>query len=479
MSNSSPKKARNVILILTDQQHYRTLGVTGATVARTPNIDRLASQGVCFDNHIVTNPVCSPSRGSLMTGLLPSQNGLWSNGCALPTHHRTIASTMCDHGWQTAHFGKLHLVPIISRTEPHPAYGFETCEVAEGDQQLLDDAYFRWLRKSDPDLFVRYVDEMFTKGHDKAYTSVMPQESHLSTWVTARATQWLADRRDRQKPFFLSVGYFDPHHAFNPCEPFASQFADVDVQMPHFQEGAIDSKPPQYAERFENMKNTTRDPPKMQNLIRAYHAMMAHIDQCVGDLMTTLSEQGLLETTDIIFSSDHGELLGNHGLLWKGPMLLDDLLRVPMIISRHSGQTHARSSPRHISDVTSMLDLLATVQSLAGVPMQEIHCASGQPMVDAQMNPLPQGSRGYALCEWDSPNPSPSASLRCIRTQDWKLVHYNRSADGELYDLKHDPMEFANRFTDPQFAQPRETLTRQLSNYYLSTRIQTPHHGAW
>ncbi|NJK91061.1 MAG: sulfatase-like hydrolase/transferase [Blastochloris sp.] len=213
--------ARNILLILTDQQRYDSLGATGSAVAQTPNLDALVREGLCFDRHFVTNPVCSPSRGSIWTGLYPSQHGLWGNGGSLPENLPTLPSVLSRAGWQTAHFGKMHLVPILARTRPHPRYGFDTMEVAEGDQQYPpDDAYFNWLREREPMLFAEYLEELYTKGQAQGYTSRLPKHLHMSEWVTERGLDWLQNRREPGQPFFLSLGYFDPHHAFNPVAEF-------------------------------------------------------------------------------------------------------------------------------------------------------------------------------------------------------------------------------------------------------------------
>jgi arylsulfatase A-like enzyme len=464
---------RNVILILTDQQHYRTLGVHGVPEARTPNLDRLASLGVDFQNHIVTNPVCSPSRGSIMTGLYPSEHGLWGNGCRLPEHVPTLAQAMRAAGFQTAHFGKLHLVPIVNRTEKHPSYGFETCEVAEGDQQLLDDEYFRWLRTTDPDLFIAYVTEMYEKGHVNGYKSLMPEEKHLSTWVTRRACDWLRHRRRKDQPFFLSVGYFDPHHAFNPCEPYASMYDSIEVTPPVGREGSHETRPVQYQQRSNSLKRTMADQAKVQAILRAYHAMMAHVDKCVGDLLTAVSEQGLDQETLVVFSSDHGELLCNHGLLWKGPLLLDDVLRVPLIVSIPGGGIE----PLATAELSSAVDLMATIQAAAGVE-QPIR-GSGRPLLDAQLRPFPEGPREYALCEWEQPGNGLTSSLRCIRTKTHKLVQYAGGQAGELYDLAKDPSEFENLYNAPGLEKVQEDLYRKLASHYMHYRPHVRFEGAW
>ncbi|MEX0653433.1 MAG: sulfatase-like hydrolase/transferase [Phycisphaeraceae bacterium] len=465
---------KNVIFVMTDQQHYRTLGCNGTTEAHTPNIDRLAARGVRFDNHFVTNPVCSPSRGSIITGRYPSESGLWCNGCSLPEPSPTIPKAMSEAGFQTAHFGKLHLVPIIKRVGAHPSYGFDVCEVAEGDQQLTHDSYFSWLRQTAPNQFVSYLQEMYAGGHANAYTSKLPEELHMTSWVTDRATDWLANRRDPNHPFYLSVGYFDPHHAWNPVEPYASQFAHADVPDPVYREGEHEKRPESYRNFFKGCSTITRDEERMRAIIRANHAMCAHIDACIGKLVASLEELGLSDDTVVIFTSDHGELLGNHGLLWKGPYMLDDLLRVPLVVAVPGASA---SQGRSTDALTSSVDLFATIQALAGVDSPV--ASRGQPFLDADLNLFPEGERDYVLAEWEHPSMPTAASLRCIRTRDAKYVHYAGRDEGEYYDLQSDPLEFDNLFDDPTTSGGRTQLYDQLCEIYLSQRPLIPHEGGW
>jgi arylsulfatase A-like enzyme len=462
--------ARNVILVITDQQHFRTLGCTGAAVARTPNIDRLAEGGINFRNHFVANPVCSPSRATIMTGQHLTQHGLWMNGCRLPHDADTIPKAAARHGLQTAHFGKLHLEPIIVRTAKPHAYGFEVCEVAEGDQHLMHDAYFAWFRKKNPDLFVEYSNQLFAGGHVDAYTSLIPEEMSHTHWVTGRSIDWLEHRREASRPFFLSIGYFDPHHAFNPCEPYASAFADAEVPDPVFEEGAIDGKPQPYGDFFRGMQKITRDLPRMRKTIRAYHAMMAHIDANVGRLLAALARQGLSSNTAVIFTSDHGEFLGNHGLLWKGPFLLDDLLHVPMIVSLPGCPAKGLC----IDDLTSAVDIKSTVLALAGAEVD------GRPLVDRALKPLPHGSRSYIRADWEHPDQDkPNRSLRCVRTRAAKLIKYPDETSGELYDLENDPFEFRNLYDEPPYAALRDELETIVNGFSPGYRPSVPHEGGW
>ncbi len=471
---------RNVVFIHTDQQRFDTLGCTGCPVAQTPNLDKLAAGGVNFLRHFVTSPVCSPSRGSMFTGKLLTEHGLWRNGCALPEDNVTLPQAMADAGLQTAHFGKLHLYPIIRRVAPHPPYGFDVCEVAEGDQQLLDDDYFRWLRMEHPGVFVEYLQETYREQHAQGFTSSIPEPCHLSTWVTDRAVDWLQNRRDPRRGFFLSVGYFDPHHAFNPCEPYASRFDGVEVPAPRFRDGAIDSKPAHYRSRFTEVRDHTGDRDAIERTTRAYHAMVAHVDFCVGRLVAALEKTGLWGQTAVVFTSDHGELLGNHGMLWKGPFMLDDLLRVPFIVGGMGGHGVSGAPGRRVEGLSSSIDLMPTMLKLVGAPIPD--GCRGVALLDDAPGMGDGTRRDHVLAEWEHDVPAESDSLRCIRTPRWKLVRYNRAPEvGELYDLENDPDEFENRFADPSLRGVQSELCERLESEYdeISFRPATPYLGGW
>ncbi|MEM6504223.1 MAG: sulfatase-like hydrolase/transferase [Planctomycetota bacterium] len=465
-------KPPNIILITSDQQRFDSLGCTGNAAAQTPHLDRLAERGGLFRNHFVTNPVCSPSRGSFMSGLYPCENGLWSNGCALPTETPTLASVLAGARYQTAHVGKLHLVPILDRVGPHPAFGFQHLEVGEGDQMYPCDDHMNHVRQADPLGYVDYMTELYAKGHARGYTSRLPEPLHHSTWVTDRSLDWLQHQRDRSAPFFLNVGYFDPHHAFNPIDPWASRFDDVEVPMPFHDPGAIDTRPPHYHARYRSDQKTLNQPGVERAIARAYHAMVAHLDHCVGRLLAGLEALGLLENTVIVFTSDHGEMLGHHGMLHKGPFLLDDLMRVPMIMAApglEPGQA--------FDGLTSMVDLMPTFAALAGVDSPTPH---GRRLVGCNGQALPDGSHEAVFAQWENDaTRGPARSLRMVRTATHKLVRYAEDDTGELYDLAEDPHEARNLFGQPN----ADTLTARLSDrlepQIRQARPDTPRSPGW
>jgi len=456
-------RRKNIVLFLTDQQHFRTIQANGCPEAMTPTMDRLAREGLNFQNHYVAHPVCSPSRGAIWTGRYPSENGLYGNGCTLPAGEKTVPMALSEQGYATGHFGKLHLEPTMTHGLTHETFGFETCKIAEGDQYLTHDDYNLWLREKDPKAFQDYYQQMGEEGHAKAYVANIPEELSLNAWVTNESIAWMQAQQDSEKPFFLSMGYFDPHHAWNPCEPYASRFAFREVSAPQYHPDDIAQKPSLWEEWPES-----RDPFFISNIIRSYHAMIAHLDACLDRLIQALAAAGQLEDTVIVMSSDHGEFLGNHGRLFKGPYLCDDILKVPLIIW-DGGQGNQIKG--NLPYLTSSIDFYPTFLALAGIPLGQ---DTQRPIVDAELNPVPCGERPYAISEWRMhPNrEQTSDDILSVRTRDQRYVWYAHSREEEYYEHASDPFELHNRAAEAETQHAREHLASVLQD-------EGSQRGAW
>ncbi len=455
----------NIVLILTDQQPYRSMGCTGSPDARTPHLDALAQRGLCFDNHFVANPVCMPSRASIITGQHITEHGVWDNGVRQALDQPNIPSLLRRAGYQTAHFGKLHLEPVLNRVGRSTNYHFDICEVAEGDQQLTHDAdaHFAWLRQHHPDVFLKYINEMYRNGHERGYVSALPEALHMSSFLADRSADFLANRRDG-RPFYLSVGFFDPHHAFNPCEPWWSRFKDADMEQPHVDPDSLATRPAHYRAKMAGlMERHTRVRDRMDDTLRAFHAMMAHVDACVGRMVEQLRAVDDGRETIVIFSSDHGDFLGEYGFLHKGAFLLDQLLRVPLLVAPLRGDLGGRRS----SELTSAVDILPTCLALAGA---HPYACRGQPIVSADLGLFPAGERDHVLAAWEGDQPGPERSQRCLRTRTHKLITYADDSVGELYDLVADPREQRNRWGDPAYREETAALHTQLMAAALPER---------
>jgi len=434
MSNRSDRP--NVIFISTDQQRYDTLRCYGSTVAQTPHIDRLADEGVRFDQCYTTNTVCMPARASFFTGQYPSHHGVWMNGVPLDPNSDMIQNRLSQAGYHTALIGKIHLDNIWLRTEKHPSYGFDLLIECQGDPYCKDE-YFRWL--DDQGLYEPYMVQFKRERHKRGYTRDLPEEKHMNNWITRHVEEYLSQQTADGQPFFLSVGFFDPHHPFDPIEPYASQFDPDAMPMPLFREGEQARMTPPAAGRVDLEHN--RDPEKIRKTIAAYHATMAHVDAMVGRIMGALEEHGLDENTIVIFTSDHGEMLGDHGLLHKGPLFYEGALRVPLIYRFPQHMNRRGVESRFVSHV----DLAPTIAELAGVPGVERH--QGMSLFDGDTT----RGRDAAMVEWrERPvdEDGPYQTARCLVTDRYKFVEYVGETYGELYDLQSDPDEYENLWTD-------------------------------
>lgn len=456
---------KNIVFVLSDQQHYRTLQANGCAEADTPTLDRLAQEGVNFHQHHVVNPVCSPSRGAIWTGRFPSENGLYGNGCTLPDTERTLPMVFQEAGFATGHFGKLHLEPTLTHdVNHHSTFGFGHCEIGEGDQFLTHDDYNLWLRRKAPNEAQSFYYQMGEKGHGQAYASNLPEDLTLTHWVTQRGIDWVAEQ-DQDQPFFLSLGYFDPHHAWNPSEPYASRWAQRACPLPEHDPQDIQLKP----DHWGQTGGPAQDPFYLSSIIRSYHAMISHIDANLARLIEALRASGRLEDTVFVFSSDHGEFLGNHGRLFKGPYLCDDLLRVPMIVWDGAGRTRTMGD---VDAPTSAMDFFATLPAMAGI--HATPPTTSHRFMDADLNACPDGARDHVISEWRMQpfHEGSGGNILSVRTRDERYVRYANTGDEEYYRHADDPGERRNLAGDGSTAARRAELAALLD-------LQGPGVGDW
>ena len=468
----------NILFICTDQQRGDSLGCAGAEWAVTPNLDRLAKEGALFKNCYVQNPVCSPSRASLFTGKYPSNHGLYANGVPLPAHQTMFTRTLADAGYDCGMIGKQHLAPLDTwASEPRRDDGYRIFEWAHGpNHRALENDFHRWLRVTQPEVYAQVFPDKGanenTEYSNRARTGtpidLVPKEAHYSHWVADRAIDFI--RSDREEtPFFLMANFFDPHHSFGAPKEFRDMIDADAIPTPITKPGELDEKPKPH--RDYSVKSYGGTAPGFQDYsaaeikeIRAqYWAMIALIDHEVGRMLEALETAGLAENTLVVFTSDHGEMLGNHQQLLKGPQLYDDLTRVPLIFRwpiRVDG-------PSVSDDLVQWIDLPATLLDAAS-------CSLGCGMQGKSLLRLLDGKddmpRPWALTEFrDSGFPSdPPLMTTMLRHGDWKLIvwHGNPAStltqDGELYDLRDDPAELHNLFHSPVHIDQVRQMKRML-----------------
>jgi arylsulfatase len=457
----------NVLLICTDQQRYDALGASGNDEIDTPNLDRLAAEGVLFENCYVQNPVCGPSRASLMTGRYVHSHGLWANGVALPPHERIFTKDLADAGYDCGLVGKLHLSACHGgRTETRPDDGFRVFRWAHDPYPgSSENEYHRWLRAYRPDLYDAAVDPESPVTFD-----TMPSEAHYSRWIGNETIQFLRSGRERDKPFCFVANFFDPHHGFGAPKEYVDRYDPAVLSRPVTVTGELAGKPPIFSEAsrrsyaghargFVEYTDT-----ELQQVKAAYYAMVTLVDAEVGRILAALEQEGLAGNTLVIFTSDHGEMLGDHQLMLKGPMMYDCAVRVPLLM-RWPGSLPAG---HRRTELVQWIDLAPTVLDAAGLP--PLCRCQGASLLRLARGESDAWHRDWALSEYrDSGHPyDPAVHTTMLRHDRWKLVVHHgppatgRQRTGELYDLVADPRELDNLWDVDTHADVRHALQEKL-----------------
>ena len=489
-------KRPNILLITTDQHRGDCLGYAGRKV-KTPHIDAMAHAGTRFSACITPNIVCQPARASILTGLLPLTHGVRDNGIDLDTHigEAGFAGTLSAAGYATGFIGKAHFSthhtfertgrPECQYTEPDidtgwngPYMGFEHVElVVEGHNYWLPTPlpgglhHSRWyygdgqgeLRNQ-----LYQTDLGPSRGAPQTSHSALPMAWHNSTWIADRTIDYVRNHSD--EPFCLWASFPDPHHPFDCPEPWSRLHHPDEVDLPAhrttdferrpwWHRAAMESRPVGTAEVQALRQNFSRIPTQpdaqLRDIISNYYGMISQVDHQIGRIQDALRTLGLDRDTLVVFTSDHGEWLGDHGLMLKGPMAYEGVLRVGMVATGPGVQAGAE-----IRDPVSTLDLAATFADYAGAsPLGPMHGSS--------LRPLLQGAdtgRDHALSEWDvaASRCGVELQLRTVRTRDWKLTLERGSGAGEMYCLAEDPHEMDNLFDDPGYAGQRRALIERL-----------------
>ena len=473
-------KNPNIVLIVTDQQRRHSLGCYGNKTADTPNIDRIAGSGIVFDNAYTANVICSPSRASIHTGRMPCTHGLITNGCYLSPFEITLPEVLGSHGYRTAHVGKCHLSPhsrpdqntgndsgeFISPEGPEfwgkggslplPYYGYQEARICSGHGSDWMD-YHRDLVSVDaklPDLLKKENALEPPSGAPSSWKSGIPEEHHCSTWIADNAVGYLEAYARSEDPFFLFVGFPDPHFPYCPPAPWCHLFDPADVPMPHRSRDELQKASKDYAWRIERFAEAWPYHPfempdaHIREIIAHTYGMVSLLDRSVGRITGALERLGLTNSTVIIFTTDHGEHTGDHWLIYKCSPF-DELIHLPLMWSWPSHFEAGKRFPQ----IVSHIDIMPTVLDIAGIPhprgVQGLSYAGGLKSEDFQGRP-------YAYLEDDEEDGK--GFLRTIRTPDFRLSYYLPAQDGELFDLQSDPNEFVNCWNDSAYRNIRDGL---------------------
>ncbi len=448
----SPERP-NILWICTDQQRWDTIASLGNPHIRTPNIDRLANEGVAFLNAFCQSPICTPSRSSFLTGMYPSTvhgcgngNDRWSEAAPL------VTKLLADSGYECGLVGKLHLAGCHGRIEPRPLDdGYSVFHWSHSHRDIWPEghAYADWVKERGGSLGDMY--------EEKGY---MKPELHQTRFCADKAIDFMETERDQ--PWLMSVNFFDPHVPWDPPPAYRDRYDPAKMPEPLFRESDLAAQAKLSGVDFQT---EARDPESFQakEKIAAYYAMIEQIDDHVGRLLDSLERSGQRDRTLVIFTSDHGEMLGDHGLLTKGCRFYEGLTHVPLIVS-WPGQFQEGVRKEALVELT---DIAPTLLDVAGLE-------SSERMAGHSLRSLLEGSddvhRQFVRCEFyqalsllaPGGDDWEGSHATMIRTERFKLVVYHGHDLGELFDLENDPGEFENLWDEPKYGDIRFELMKTL-----------------
>jgi len=470
-------KKPNVLWICTDQQRLDTLGCYGNPYVNTPSVNALAENGVKFNLAYSQSPVCTPSRAAFLTGRYPRTTRCRQNGQMIPADEVLVSRIFRDNGYNCGLSGKLHLAPaeptVCKTTERRIDDGYDVFywshhpsffDNSPYTHNWANNEYQLWLQENG----CTYTHSMYK---DSKFVEVgMEEKWHQTTWCVNKAVQFIEANGIFGNPWFFSVNMFDPHHPFDPPAAYLERYLDIvdELPLPNYVEGELENKPIFQQREHKNGGYNQNKTIRYENMAdqdhrlmkAAYWAMIDLIDKQTGRLIETLKRTGQLENTIIIYMSDHGELLGDHGMYWKGPHFYDCSVKVPLIISWEGKiQKNIESNA-----LVELIDIAPTLLELAGIPvyggMQGKSLANllyGEGNKDQH--------REDVMSEYlnaMATHKEPAAYSTMLRDGQYKLVCHHGESCGELYDMAKDPDETNNLWTVKEYESIRNKMIMRL-----------------
>lgn len=428
----------NIVLIITDSQMKSMVGAYGNPVVDTPNLDRLAARGIRFEHAYTSAPVCTPARGAIFSGMQPAVNGAWANNMSPQRSIPLMGTIFREYGYRAAYTGKWHLDGSEYFGDGEPGGGFEPDWWFDG---------FRYAYAIGPEMFAKY---------QKVKTAVELREAGFTEekmWghmVADRAVDFLEQVGD-DEPFLLVVSLDEPHGPFVAPPEYWEQFESVDIPKPPNYNASVANKPAM--QRLQRQQNGDVPWEKRAAFVNRFYGCNSYIDREIGRVLDAV-EQLHNEDTVIIYTSDHGDMLGAHGLFTKGPMMYEEVANVPFIVRMPGGQEGAVSEA-----LVSQIDLLPTFLDLAGIEQPDsLHGQSLRPIFEdpeAKLHDHVFVSFNRFAINHDQFGAF--YPIRCVCNERYKLA-INLLDQDELYDLEAGPHEIQNLINDPAHAAIRNQL---------------------
>jgi arylsulfatase A-like enzyme len=528
-------KQPNFLLITTDQHRADHLGCYGNKQVRTPNIDALAERGRRFERFHVATGVCMANRASLMTGRMPSLHGTRCNGIPLARSETTFVELMRAAGYFTGLVGKCHLqnmtdlAPEAPRPcppegkhppPPHladavkdrwyeggydmellrnwrdnpshqvatPYYGFDHVDLATMHGDMVDADYARWLQSQVGDIeLVRGSANALPDARysaPQAWRTRVPEHQYPSSWIGERAKAFLTDAAQSEEPYFLHCSFPDPHHPFTPPGKYWDMYDPNEIELPpsfHLDIGgsfapvaALHRERAEGRGRINSTVGYAATESEAKQALALTYGMITLIDDVIGNVLSHLKTLGLDENTVVIFTSDHGDFMGDHGLLLKSALHYQSLVRVPFIWAEPKN-CDMPSPGKATAVLASTVDISTTILSRSGLaPNFGIQGLDLTPAIQGQDSP----KRTAVLIEEDGHAPTFGLKVpvraRSVITETHRLSIYDQSDWIELYDLENDPHELVNLINDPAHAQVRSHMFEILAREMMMADDRSP-----
>lgn len=453
----------NILLLMTDQQRWDAMGCSGDWV-QTPNLDRIANEGVQFTNCVTTSPVCIPTRLSLATGLYPHNTGVWNNmNHTMPAETPTWMQAVREAGYRTSLFGKTHLHPhggdLREREGLMNAYGLDDVNEIGGPRasaNVLSHMTAEWDAKGLWDGYRADYRERFSTKPYLVRPSTLGLENYADVYVGQQAKQYLQNY-DQEKPWCCWVSFGGPHEPWDTPEPYASMY-DPEEMPPAIPRPPAGERPQGHLDRLMGRMNPVFEPGEIGRLRANYAGNVTLIDTQIGEILDAIAARGELDNTVIVHTSDHGEMNGDYGLIYKSNFL-NGAVRIPLLV-RTPDSTNAGSI---CDSPVEWIDIGPTLVEMAGSELE--HRQFGKSLCPVLTNR--EGShRDFAISEIDGEI--------MLLNREWKAA---LNTDGEVYllfNVENDPNETENLAGRPEVADVETALRLQILERLMQTQLKKP-----
>ncbi len=477
---------KNVLVIICDQLRKDTLGCYGNKNISTPNIDDLFKDSVMYTRNYVANPICMPNRHTLFSGMYPHNHGVWTNGILTKDEDYNLMYHLKDNGYNTASIGKIHFEPNggdVSNGSKEcdawyktdegqnfhgPYRGFDYIELVN-QHHGIGGHMIPWFYANGG------TDEMFDTKENDCYD--VPKNLHSTAFVGERTSAYIRSK-EKDKPFFLVASFPDPHHPYSSPTECYNKIKDKEYSTPIGTADDLTTRPARYTQLLngEWSRGKISAPSHLGGLskedgekrIRHTYAMVELIDEYIGKIMNTLIEENLLDDTIIIFTADHGELLGDHGLWTKGPFFYEGLVSTPLAIKT------PRATPRICEDLISAVDFAPTICDLLGVDIPYYMDGISQKSTLVADTNL----RNNCMIEYRNGYEKKDINYKVVLDKQYKYV-LAQNGEQELNDMKNDPCEKTNLAGDKQYdeviMQYKESLLLEMLKSESKKPLQYTH----